>query len=72
LDIRPEGITSMPIKCLSPVKVWPPQDAEARFSELLEACLRDGPQFVSRHGAEVGVLVSVNNWRQLHRFARQL
>lgn len=25
-------------------KNWPVQDAKARFSELLDACVRDGPQ----------------------------
>jgi hypothetical protein len=25
------------------MKAWPVQDAKARFSELLDACLRDGP-----------------------------
>jgi hypothetical protein len=25
-------------------KTWPVQDAKARFSELLDTCLKDGPQ----------------------------
>ena len=32
--------------------VWPVQDAKARFSELLDASLRDGPQVVTRRGVD--------------------
>jgi antitoxin Phd len=49
---------------------WPVQDAKARFSEFLETCLRDGPQVVTRRGAEAAVLVPVDEWRRLQRSAR--
>jgi len=49
---------------------WPVQDAKARFSELLDTCLRDGPQIVTRRGAETAVLVPVEDWRRLQRAAR--
>jgi toxin FitB len=39
------------------MKVWPVQDAKARFSEFLDACLSEGPQMVTRRGAEAAVLV---------------
>ncbi|MEK7731352.1 MAG: type II toxin-antitoxin system prevent-host-death family antitoxin, partial [Planctomycetota bacterium] len=29
---------------------WPVQDAKARFSELLETSLAEGPQLVTKHG----------------------
>ena len=29
------------------MKSWPVQDAKARFSELLTACERDGPQLIT-------------------------
>ena len=51
-------------------KVWPVQDAKARFSELLETCLRDGPQIVTKRGAETAVLVPMDDWRRLQRSAR--
>jgi prevent-host-death family protein len=47
------------------MKVWPVQDAKARFSELLEVCLREGPQVVTRRGAETAVLVPMTEWRRL-------
>jgi prevent-host-death family protein len=52
------------------MRKWPVQDAKARFSELLETCLREGPQIVTRHGAETVVLVPVEEWRRLQQSAR--
>ena len=44
--------------------VWPVQDARARFSELLDTCLKDGPQVVARRGTEAAVLVPIEEWRR--------
>jgi antitoxin Phd len=52
------------------MKVWPVQDAKARFSELLDTCLREGPQIVTKRGAETAVLVPMEDWRRLQRSAR--
>jgi antitoxin Phd len=49
---------------------WPVQDAKARFSELLEASLHDGPQIVTRRGVEAAVLVPFEEWRRLQSAAR--
>jgi prevent-host-death family protein len=49
---------------------WPVQDAKARFSEFLDACLAQGPQLVTRRGAEAAVLVPVDEWRRLTAAAR--
>lgn len=49
---------------------WPVQDAKARFSEFLDACLLEGPQIVTRRGAEAAVLVPVHEWRRLQAAAR--
>jgi prevent-host-death family protein len=46
------------------------QDAKARFSELLETCLRDGPQIVTKRGAEAAVLMPMDDWRRLQHSAR--
>jgi prevent-host-death family protein len=48
-----------------PVRRWPVQDAKARFSELLEASLNEGPQIVTRRGVEAAVLVPIEEWRRL-------
>ena len=47
------------------MQTWPVQDAKARFSELLDTCLRDGPQAVSRRGQEQAVLVPMAEWLRL-------
>lgn len=49
---------------------WPVQDAKARFSEFLDACLTEGPQMVTRRGAEAAVLVPVQEWRRLQLSAK--
>jgi prevent-host-death family protein len=52
------------------MKRWPVQDAKARFSELLETCLEEGPQLVTRRGADAAVLVPLEEWRRLQDSAR--
>ena len=49
---------------------WPVQDAKARFSEFLEACIKEGPQMVTKRGMEAAVLVPVEEWRRLQAAAR--
>jgi len=49
---------------------WQVQDAKARFSELLEAAVRKGPQTVTRRGVETAVLVPIAEWRRVQRAAR--
>jgi antitoxin Phd len=45
--------------------VWPVYDAKARFSELLDAALKEGPQIVSRRGVDTAVLVPIDEWERL-------
>ena len=52
------------------MRTWPVQDAKARFSEFLDACLVEGPQMVTRRGAEAAVLVPVQEWRRMQSAAR--
>ncbi len=51
-------------------KKWQVQDAKARFSELLETSLAEGPQIVTKRGVETAVLVPIDEWRRLERRAR--
>jgi prevent-host-death family protein len=44
---------------------WQVYDAKARFSEFLDASLRDGPQVVTRRGVETAVLVPIDEWKHL-------
>jgi len=47
------------------MRTWPVQDAKARFSELLETCLKHGPQLVTKRGSDAAVLVPIEEWRRL-------
>lgn len=49
---------------------WAVTDAKARFSELLDACITEGPQMVTKRGAETAVLVPVELWRRLEADSR--
>jgi len=44
---------------------WQMQEAKARFGELLDASLREGPQVVARDGKEMAVLVPIDEWKRL-------
>ncbi len=52
------------------MRAWPVQDAKARFSEMLETCLREGPQVVTKRGADAAVLVPAADWQRLKRTAK--
>jgi antitoxin Phd len=52
------------------MQTWPVQDAKAKFSEFLDACMTDGPQMVTKRGAEAAVLVPVDVWMRLQAAAR--
>jgi prevent-host-death family protein len=44
---------------------WQLQDAKQRFSELIRSVQVDGPQFVTRHGEEVAVVIDIAEYRRL-------
>jgi antitoxin Phd len=41
---------------------WKLQDAKARFSEVVDRALRDGPQIVTRHGENAVVVVAYRDF----------
>jgi antitoxin Phd len=49
---------------------WQVQDAKARFSELLDSAIKNGPQVVTRRGVQTAVLVPIQEWRRLQDSAR--
>jgi prevent-host-death family protein len=50
--------------------MWQVQEAKAKFSELLDKALREGPQVVSRRGVAAAVLVPIDEWERLKQRAR--
>jgi prevent-host-death family protein len=49
---------------------WPVQDAKVCFNELLDACVKEGPQLITRRGVETAVLISIGEWQRLSNAAR--
>ena len=52
------------------MQTWPIQDAKARFSEFLDACISDGPQMVSKRGVDAAVLVPLPVWQRMQASSR--
>jgi prevent-host-death family protein len=46
------------------------QEAKQRFSEVVRSARSDGPQFVTRHGDEVAVVLDIQEYRRLQGGAR--
>lgn len=45
--------------------VWQVQEAKTRLSEVIEEAIGKGPQFITRHGAERAVILSIADYRAL-------
>jgi len=52
------------------MQTWPIQDAKARFSEFLDACISNGPQMVSKRGVDAAVLVPLPVWQRMQATSR--
>jgi prevent-host-death family protein len=44
---------------------WQIQEAKQRFSEVIRSAHIDGPQFVTKHGEEVAVVIDIAEYRRL-------
>jgi prevent-host-death family protein len=53
-----------------PGKQWQLQEAKARFSAFLDACLKGGPRIVTRRGTAAAVLVPIAEWERLNQLQR--
>ena len=51
---------------------WQIQEAKARFSELVERVLKEGPQTVTRHGKAVAVVIPIEEYRRLRAGGKSL
>lgn len=57
------------------LNTWPVQDAKARFSEMLDSSVAEGPQVVTKHGKPAAVLVPIRQWeamQQANKHSRSL
>ncbi len=44
---------------------WQVQEAKTRLSEVIERARKEGPQTITRHGAERAVVLSIEDYRAL-------
>jgi prevent-host-death family protein len=51
---------------------WQIQEAKQRFSEVIRAVTREGPQVITRHGEDVAVIVDIAEYRRLTSSGREL
>ena len=47
------------------MSVWQIQEVKAHLSEAIEKAALEGPQFITRHGEERAVLLSIEGYRDL-------
>lgn len=50
-----------------PAHTWPIKDARARFSDLVDRALQEGPQVVTRNGRKAVVVVAAEEWERRNR-----
>jgi prevent-host-death family protein len=62
------NMTKMTIKAHANDRAtWAVAEAKARFSELIERAMTDGPQTVTRKGKQAVVVVSAEEWQRKTR-----
>ena len=45
--------------------IWQLQEAKNKFSKLVEKAQHEGPQFVTKHGKEAVVVLSVEEYKKI-------
>lgn len=46
-------------------KQWQLQEAKNKFSEVIDKAIDEGPQVITRRGAEVAIVLSYTEYRQM-------
>ena len=50
-------------------RTWPLRKAKAEFAKLIDGCVKNGPQVVTRRGVPVVVMIRVSEYEKLRRAA---
>jgi len=45
-------------------QVWTVAEAKAKFSEIIERAMSEGPQTITRHGRTAAVVVAAEEWQR--------
>ncbi|MFE6645273.1 type II toxin-antitoxin system Phd/YefM family antitoxin [Nocardioides sp. NPDC057772] len=51
---------------------WQVQEAKQRFSEVLREATAGGPQLITKHGEEIAVVLSIDDYRRIAQPRRPL
>ena len=51
---------------------WQLQDAKSKFSQVVERAMRDAPQFVTKHGSNAVVILSIEDYKKLTKPKKDL
>ncbi len=49
------------------MQTWQLQEAKNRLSELVDKALHQGPQVITRRGAETAIVLSIEDYRKLRQ-----
>jgi prevent-host-death family protein len=47
------------------VSVWQLQEAKNKFSEVVEAALKEGPQVITKRGVETAIVLSYEEYKKM-------
>lgn len=51
--------------------MWQLQEAKNKFSQVVAEAIHDGPQIITRHGVEVAVLLSYQEYKKIIASSQQ-
>lgn len=51
---------------------WQVQEAKNKFSEVIERASHGDPQVITKHGAEVAVVISIEQYKSMQARSRSL
>ena len=54
------------------IHTWQLQEAKNRFSEVVAKAIKIGPQLITRHGTQVAIVLSYEEYRRLVTSQRKL
>lgn len=54
------------------MNTWQLQEAKSKFSKVVDNAVHDGPQIITKHGTEVAVVLSVEEYRKLTNERKKL
>jgi prevent-host-death family protein len=63
-ELTSQMASHLEVRVAHKLKEWPLAEAKAKFSELVEAAEKNGPQMVTKRGKAAVVIVPVDQWQK--------